>query len=109
MVGDIYLPPIWEAVAQGRGKTEGLAPLKQAQMRGLLYFRRLFGGRAHFSASLPLLSLVKNISLLNPSLDPACTGGFTPWLTRKGMVEVSTRWDVDASLLAQQLDGRLAS
>ena len=36
-------------------------------------------------------------------------GGFTPWLTRQGSVEASTRGGADASLLAQQLDGRLAS
>ena len=47
---------------------------------------------------------------MNPSLDPACAGGgFTPWLTPQGTVETSTRGGTDASLLAQQLDGRLAS
>ena len=66
------------------------------------------GGRAHFSASLPLLALIKNVSLRNTSLDPECAGeGFTPWLTQQGTVEVSTRGGADASLLAQQLDGRL--
>ena len=35
-------------------------------------------------------------------------GGFTPWLTCQGSVEASTRGGADASLLAQQLDGRLA-
>ena len=68
-------PPIWESVAWGRGKMDGLATLNQALMRGLSSCRRIFGGRAHFSASLPLLVFVKNVSLLNPSLDPACTGG----------------------------------
>ena len=78
-------------------------------MRGLPSCQRVFGGRAHFSASLALLALVKNVSLMNPSLDKACAkGGFTPWLTRQGMVEASTRGGADASLLAQQLDGRLA-
>ena len=110
VAGDDDLPPLWEAVALGRGKTEGLATLNQALMRGLPSCRRVFGGRAHFSASLPLLALVKNVSLMNPSLDPACAvGGFTPWLTRQGTVEASTRGGADASLLAQQLDGRLAS
>ena len=67
--------------------------------------RRIFGGRAYFSASLPLLAFVKNVSLLNPSLDPACTGGgFTPWLTRQGLVEASTHGGADASLLSKQLD-----
>ena len=47
---------------------------------------------------------------MNPYLDPECAGGgFTPWLTRQGTVEASTRGGADASLLAQQLDGRLAS
>ena len=110
VVGDSDLPPLWEAVALGRGKTEGLATLNQALMRGLPSCRRVFGGRAHFSASLPLLALVKNVSLMNPSLDPACAGGgFTPWLTRKGTVKASTRGGVYASLLSQHLDGRLAS
>ena len=47
---------------------------------------------------------------MNPSLNLACTGGgFTPWLTRQGTVKASTRGGTDASLLVQQLDGRLAS
>ena len=54
---------------------EGLSTLNQALMRGLSPCCRIFGGRAHFSASLPLLAFVKNLSLLNPSLDPTCTGG----------------------------------
>ena len=54
---------------------EGLATLNQALTRGLTSCLRIFRGRAHFSASLPLLAFVKNMSLLNPSLDPACTGG----------------------------------
>ena len=78
-------------------------------MRGLPSFRQVFGERANFSASLPLLALVKNVFLMNPSLDPACAAGrFTPWLTRQGTVEASTCGGADASLLAQQLDGRLA-
>ena len=44
-------------------------------MRGLPSFLGVFGGSAHFSASLPLLALVKNVSLVNPYLDPACAGG----------------------------------
>ena len=49
------------------------------------------------------------MSLLNPYLDPACTGGgFPPWLTRQGLVEAYTHGGADASLLAQQLDGRLS-
>ena len=46
----------------------------------------------------PLLALARNVSLINPSLDPACAGGegFTPWLTRKGTVEASTRGGADS-------------
>ena len=69
------LPPIWEAVAWGKGRMEGLATPNQDLTRGLPSCLRVFGGRAHFSASLPLLAFVKNVSLLNPSLDPTCTGG----------------------------------
>ena len=72
---DGNLPPIWEAVARGKGRMEGLDTLNQALIRGLTSCCRIFGGRAHFSASLPLLAFVKNMSLLNPSLDPMCTGG----------------------------------
>ena len=58
---------------------EGLATLNYALMRGLPSCCRIFGGRAHFSASTPLLAFVKHVSLMNPSLDPVCTGeGFTP-------------------------------
>ena len=88
---------------------DGLATLNQALMRGLPSYRRIFGEKAHFGASLPLLVFVKNVNLLNRSLNPACTGGwFTPWLTRQGLVEASTHGGSDASLLAQQLDGCLA-
>ena len=72
---DVDLPPIWEAVAWGKGQMEGLATLNQSLTRGLPSCCRVFGGRAHFSSSLPLLAFVKNVSLLNPSLDPAYTGG----------------------------------
>ena len=54
---------------------DGLATLNQALMRGRPSCRRIIGGRAHFSAFPPLLAFVKNVSLLNLSLDPACTGG----------------------------------
>ena len=84
MAADVDLPPIWESVARGRGKMDGLATLNQALMKGLPSCRRIFEGRSHFSASLPLITFVKNVSLINPSLDSACTGGaFTPWLTRQ--------------------------
>ena len=70
---EVELHPIWESVVRGRGKMEGLATLNQALMRGLSYCCRIFGWRAYFSASLPLLAFVKNVSLMNPSLDPTCT------------------------------------
>ena len=109
VAGDSDLPPLWEAVVLGRGKTEGLATLNQALTRGLPSCRRLFGGRAHFSTSLPFLALIKNVSVTNPSLYPACAGGgFIPWLTWQGTVEAFTCGVADASLLAKQLDGRLA-
>ena len=54
---DVELPPIWEAVAQGKEKMEGLATLNQALMRGLHSCCRIFGGRDHFITSLPLLAL----------------------------------------------------
>ena len=69
------LPLIWEAVVRGKGIMEGLATPNQALMRGLPSCCRFFGGRDHLSASLPLLALVKNASLLNLFLEPACTGG----------------------------------
>ena len=69
------LPPIWEAVTRGKGRVEGLAKLNQDLMQGLPYCLRVFRRRAHFSESLPLFAFVKNVSLLNPSLDPTCTGG----------------------------------
>ena len=79
-------------------------------MRGLPSFYLVFVGRDHFSASLPLLALVKNVSLLNPSLDPDFTGrggGVTPWTTLQGLFEASTCGGADVFLLAQQLDGCL--
>ena len=77
--GDLL--PIWEAVAQGKGIMEVIATLNHSLMKGLTSCRRFVVGRAHFSASLPLLTFVKNVSLLNPSLDPACTGGGVHALT----------------------------
>ena len=105
---DVNLPPMWEAVDRGRGKMEGLTTLNQALMRGLPSCHQIFRGRANFIASLPLFAFLKNASLMNPSLDLACTGGgFMPWLTRQGLVEAYTCGGADASLLVQQLDVRL--
>ena len=75
VVGDDDLPPLWEAVTLGQGKTEGLATLNQALMRGLPSCRRVFGGRAHFGASLPLLALVKTTSLIVPPGTEHALGG----------------------------------
>ena len=86
-----------------------LTTLNQTLLMGLPSYKRVFGGRAHFSAPLPLLAFVKNVSLLNPSLDPACAGGgFTPWMTRQGTAKALTRGGADDYLLAQHLDSRLA-
>ena len=79
MVVDGDLPTIWEAVAQGKGRMEGLDTLNQYLMRGLPSCHQVFGGRLHLGASLPLVAFIKNVSLLNPYLDPDFTGGgFTP-------------------------------
>ena len=110
VAGDSYLLPIRDAVAQGKGKTEGMFTLNQALMRGMPSCQRVFGGRAHFSASLPLLDLVNNVSLMDPYLYQACTGRrFTPWLTSQGKVDTSTCGGADTYLLNQQLDRRLVS
>ena len=88
----MWASPIWESVTQEQGKMEGLATLNQALMTALPSCRRIFGGRAQFSASLTLLRFVKNVSLLNPSLDPTCTGaGSMQWLAHKRSLEASTR------------------
>ena len=44
------LTPIWEAVARGKGRTEGLDTLNQDLTRVLLSCHWVFEGRAHFSA-----------------------------------------------------------
>ena len=109
VAGDSHLPPIWEKVACAKGCTDGLATLNHNFLRGLPSCRRVFGGRAHLSAYLPPLAFVKSVSLLNPYLDSACTGGVIPRMTHQGMVKESTHEGADVSLLAQQLDGRLVS
>ena len=75
---EIETLPIWEAVARGKGRTEGFDTLNQALVRGLLSFFRVFEVMEHFSASLHLLFLVKNVSMWDPPLDPACDGGGSP-------------------------------
>ena len=55
-----------------------MATLNQALLRGIPLCCKVFGGRDNFSAFLPLISFVKNVYLINPSLDPVCDeGGFT--------------------------------
>ena len=83
---------------------EGLSTLNHYLMLGLPSCCRVFGGRAHFSTYFLLLVFVKNMSLLNPSIDPAFTGGgVTPWLTYQGSFKAFTRGVADASLLVQKL------
>ena len=78
------LPPICEAAAQGKGRMERIATLNQSLMQVLASCLHVFGGRTHFSSSFFLLTFVKNLSLLNPFLEPDCTRwGFTLWLTRQ--------------------------
>ena len=57
------LPPIWEEVAPAKGRMEGLATLNKTLLMPPLHFWRLFGGRAQFIASLPILAFVKNASI----------------------------------------------
>ena len=58
-----------------KGTMEGLTTLNQTLLRGLPSYCKVFGGRAHFSTSLPLLDFIKNVYLMNPSLDPAYDRG----------------------------------
>ena len=53
VAGDGDLPPIWEAVAWGKVRTEGLAILNQMLIRRLTSFCQIFGGRARFSPPPP--------------------------------------------------------
>ena len=53
------LPPICEAANQVKKRVEGSATLNQALTRGLPFCCWVFGKRAHFSTSLPLLGFVK--------------------------------------------------
>ena len=59
--GGADLPPIWEEVARVKEITEGLATLNHTLPRGVSLCQRVFRGRAHFGASLPLLEFVKNV------------------------------------------------
>ena len=83
--------PFGTRFAGGKGRTEGISTLNQALARGLPSCCQVFGGRAHFSASVPLIAFVKNMGVLNSSLEISCTGEgrgvFTPCLTRQGLVK----------------------
>ena len=72
---DEYLPPIYEAVARIKFRTEVLANLNQTLMRGRLSCCRVFRGRAYFRSPLPLLALGKNMLLWNLFLEPDFDGG----------------------------------
>ena len=75
MAGERYLAHIWDEVAQAKGHVEELVTLNQELLQGIPIYRRVFGGRYHFSTFLHFLSLMMNVSLLNPSLDPDYSGG----------------------------------
>ena len=93
-----------------KGHTNGMANLNQVLLRGLPFCKRVFWVRENFSDSLPILEFIKNVSLINPSLDPSCgRGGFTPGMTLHSRFEASTRLGSDDSLLAQHLHCQLAS
>ena len=59
--GGADLPPIWEEVARVKEIIEGLATLNHTLSRGISLCQRVFRGRAHFRASIPLLVFVKNV------------------------------------------------
>ena len=94
------LPPIWVWFVQVKGRMEGLATLNQVLIQGLSSYFLVIGGRSHFGALPPLLAFVKNMSLMNLSLDLDYTGGVPPWLTRKEFFKSSTCGGDDASLLS---------
>ena len=75
VAADVDLPPIWELVARGRGKMDGLATLNQALMRGLPSCCRIFGGSAHFSASPPPARVCQKRELAEPLPRPCLHGG----------------------------------
>ena len=58
------LATIWEEVSRTNGRAEGMANLNYALMMGVPLCWRFFGGRVHFSYSLPLLSFVKNMACM---------------------------------------------
>ena len=57
---------IWEEVSRTKVRTEGMATLNHALLVGVPLCWRVFGGRAHFSSSLPLLAFLNNMVLMNP-------------------------------------------
>ena len=79
-------------MVSSKWRTEGISALSQVLLQGILFCQQVFGERVHFSDSQLLLAFVKNMSLLKPSMDPACTeGGFTMWLMLQDTEEASNR------------------
>ena len=68
---------IWEEVSRTKVRTEGMATLNHALLVGFPLCWRVFGMRAHFSSSLPLLVFVKNVSLITPPRTQYGLGGIT--------------------------------
>ena len=107
---DYYLCWSVESLLTRRPSTGTSLHLQAKQKVSMPYCLRVFGDKTHFSAYLPLLALVKNVSIMNPSLYPLCSeGGFTLWLNCQGTFEASTLVGADASLLSQQQYGLLES
>ena len=58
-----------------KGPTYGIATLNQAILKGIPSCQKVSRRGLYFSASLPLLAFINNLSLMKPSLDPSCSGG----------------------------------
>ena len=94
---------------RSKGIADAMATLNQVLLWGIPSCWRVLGCRTHCSTSLLLLVFFKNVSLVNPSLDPACYGEVVAsWVMHQVTVEALKRMRLDAYLLAQHLDGRLA-
>ena len=59
--GDGDLDSICKDVARSKVSTEGLSTLNQYLLQRIPYFQGFFGGRVHFSTSIPLLPLKKRL------------------------------------------------
>ena len=58
-----------------KGRIKGLTTLNHTLLRGIPSCRRVFGGRAHFSAYLLLLEFFKNLFYLEPLPGPSLRWG----------------------------------